>query len=59
MPRRELPLLLLMSAPLVAEVASGFLIGGTGACPRQVELILIPLMDGALSLGMIKGSCVP
>ena len=43
-----------MSAPLVAEVATGvavaFLMGGTSARP---------LVGGALSLGEIRGSCVP
>ena len=33
--------------------------GGADACPLVVELIPIPLVDGALSLGEIKGGCVP
>ena len=32
---------------------------GTGACPLVGGLIPIPLLDGAFSLGDIRGSCVP
>ena len=39
----------------VLLVAAGFLMGGTGACP----LILTLLMGGALSIGMVRGGSVP
>ena len=43
---------------LVQWLAAGFLTGGTGACPL-VSGADFYLVGGALSLGEIKGGCVP
>ena len=52
-----------MSVPLVAEVgkvvAVGFLRERLVPAHWYVELILIPLLGGALSPGEIRGCCVP
>ena len=55
-----------MSAPLVAEgltlvwgLAVGFLRAGLMLAPWYLELVLIPLVGGAWSLGGFRGRCVP
>ena len=56
-------LLLLMSTLLVAEadrgLAIGFLMGGAGACPVVGGVDSYPSGGWGLSLGEIRGGCVP
>ena len=42
---------------LIQGLVAGFLIGGTGTCPLVGGATY--LMGGALTLGVIRGSCVP
>ena len=48
-----------LGVKLIEGLAAGFLMGGIGACLLVVELSLVPLVGGALSLGVISRSCVP
>ena len=43
---------------LIQGFVAGFLIGETGVSHWWVELSLIPLVGGALSLSVIRGNCV-
>ena len=52
-----------MSAPLwgklIHGLVAGFLMGRTSVYPLVVELSLVPLVGGAMSLSVIRGSYEP
>ena len=42
----------------IQALAAGFMMEGTGAYPLVAEISHVPLVGGALSLGVIRGGCM-